>query len=125
MITRYYKTFLAATCALVLAVFCLTVSRPELMKMLFSKVTYFLILALFLIWVYSLGAVLKQKHRGQAFKEIVRPYLMPLAAGLFFSIMVFSSIGTHYRVLSDETNLLGDAKAMFDEKIIDNVTMGE
>lgn len=125
MITRHYSFFLYASAALAASVFCSTTVLPDIMKLLFSQTTYFLILAMFLTWLHSLGSVLRQKHRQHTLKDIVLIYREPLIAALFFSIMIFCSVGTHYRVLSDETNLLGDAKSMFDQKSIDNVTMGE
>ena len=89
----------------------------------FSRYTFYCVLALFIALAAAVAAfAAKRRVALPAFWAAnKRGFLFSLAlAGL-----VFAAAPPAFRILSDETNLLGVSKSMFAERRVDNPTMGK
>ena len=89
----------------------------------FSRYTFYCLLALFAALAAAITSfVAKRREELPAFWAANRRgFLFSLAlAGL-----IFAAAPPSFRILSDETNLLGVSKSMFSERRVDNPTMGK
>jgi hypothetical protein len=58
-------------------------------------------------------------------KEVLHKYALGFAAALLMTLVVFFTVKTDFRTLSDETNLLSVSNNMFSQREIRNVTEGK
>lgn len=92
------------------------------MKFIFIHFSYYIMLALFLLWVFISAKVLKAHL--QPFSTQVRKHWKGALFCLLVSGFLFAVVPPDYRVLSDETNLVGVSKSMTFKKTVTNTTEG-
>lgn len=108
---------------LAVIVYALTFYNPELMKKCFSYVGYYLILTVVILWLVT---VLQNMYRNKIpVRQLIKSHTAGLLLSILLTTVIFISSKPHFRVLSDEANLLAIAKSMFYEKQIDNSTAGK
>ena len=121
LVTPFLLNAILVISALVLVV--LSFISSNFLRKIFSYSGYYLILALFLMWIITLIQCLRIYR--PSLKLFFKTYKYGLLVSLIFTSIIFISVKSHYRVLSDETNLLATSKSMIYERRIDNVTMGK
>ncbi|MSR76870.1 MAG: hypothetical protein EXS63_01375 [Candidatus Omnitrophica bacterium] len=89
----------------------------------FSYYAYYLILLLVTLWLIQL--ILHLRKNTVAIKVQLLQNRWGILLALVLTAIVFISVPTHFRILSDETNLLAVSKSMAYEHRVDNVTMGK
>lgn len=103
--------------------FGISFSAKERMIFIFDYTSYVIIFLMVLIWAIS-GVNLIRFKDINILKLISDNYVGFIAA-LLLSLVVFLTVKTDFRTLSDETNLLSISKSMFSQKGIRNITSGE
>ncbi len=103
------------------AAICLWASeRREVGVLIYGRVSYWLILALICVWIWQASRFLVAQRFSPA--SFVRRHWVPLAAALGMTFMAVNSVPSQFRVLSDETNLLGVSQSMLYHKTAFNST---
>lgn len=116
----YFLNFLLILIAIIL--YLATFLNHELMKNIFSYSGYYFILLLIFIWLITLLECLHQYKTN--LRLFFKSYAIGLIACLILSVVIFVSVKSDFRILSDETNILANSKSMLYERRPDNVTMG-
>lgn len=96
---------------------------PTLLKPLYNTTSYYILLGLFLSWLGSTAAIITKAPLQAVWEPLKKNWLIVLFPFLL-CVLIFYSMPPYFRVLSDETNLLGVSKSMFSEHGINNITMG-
>jgi len=100
-----------------------TFFNRHLMKILFSYTAYYLIFILFIIWGITLARCIF------IYKPDIRQFLKKNFPGILLALVlttvIFISVESSMRVLSDQANLLSISRTMTYEGRADNVTMGK
>ncbi len=123
VITSYRRLIISlALLASTGAFLLLTILNRKLMQECFHRGSYFIILVLSFFWLLVVyWASLESKDRLKSFARTYGP-------GILFSIliaaMIFVSCPPQYRVLADETNLIGTSRAMTYEHRTDGYLEG-
>lgn len=101
------------------ALFAAGFAGERVLEPLFSRLSFYSMLALFLLLVRTaLDRVLADREGAGAFWSANKPgFLFALA----LSAALFASARPEFRVLSDETNLLSVSRSMLAERRVDNV----
>src|SRR5574337_701141 len=97
--------------------------RQDLFKELFSYGAYYLVFALFLVWLFALFQYVQQHNSN--FQNTIWAHKNGIIVSVLITSIIFTSVKPMFRVLSDETNLVAVSKSMVYEKRTDNVTMGK
>ncbi len=87
----------------------------------YIKTSYYIILFLFLIWSYYFFNLLIKKIITSDIKS--KNIIYSLIISVLFTTVVYLSVPSRFRVLSDETNLLGVARSMTYDHSVYNQTM--
>jgi len=99
----------------------LSLSRVLAQKF-YSSCSYYLIYGLFILWLLSIVQFASEEKFN--LKAWFKAYRTGIIISALIAAIVFISIKPVFRVLADETNLVGVSKSMLYEKRNDNVTMG-
>jgi hypothetical protein len=95
----------------------------ELATQIFVHSTYFVLLGVFLAW--SALTIAHVKGVWSSWKSFFGDHGLSLAVALAVTTAVFVSVPPKFRVLSDETNLLGVSRSMLFDKTVYNRTETE
>ncbi|MFI5362397.1 MAG: hypothetical protein ACHQ49_10540 [Elusimicrobiota bacterium] len=95
----------------------------ELATQVFVHTTYFVLLGVFLAW--SALTIAHVKGIWSSWRSFLDSQVMALAVALAVTAAVFVSVPPKFRVLSDETNLLGVSRSMLFDKTVYNRTESE
>ncbi len=98
-----------------------TLINPSWMYFGFTHCSYYIILALILVWAYSLIACWKENGNTRVF---IRTHWKGFVFTFAVASVIFISTPKNFRVLSDETNVLSVAKSLTFNKLAENVTEG-
>ena len=109
----------AAAIGLVIA----THLNRDFMRACLSRASYFIIFAMVLIWVMMVASRLYD-HRDR-WRDLLRRLGPGILVSVILSGIIFASVEPHFRVLSDETNMLAVSKSMTYEQRVENVTQGK
>lgn len=93
------------------------------MELVFDNFSYYIIAALVLLWVTT--AVQLLRSINLPFHKIITQNSTAFVTALLLTLLVFFTVKTDFRTLSDETNLLSVSNSMFSQKGIRNVTAGK
>ncbi|MDD4004793.1 MAG: glycosyltransferase family 39 protein [Elusimicrobiaceae bacterium] len=119
------RFLVAGSFALAAAIFFAIVAaipNREIMRICFVKSSYYIILGMFLVWTVMLVRYFSKINLS--FKQFLARNWKGLCLTLALMGAVFMSVKPGYRVLSDETNLLGVSRSMLFEHTVQNPTMG-
>lgn len=86
---------------------------------LYQNYAYYFVFAGFFIWLQLLFSFLPEKRRVLAF---LRFHFMPLSVSLLVTFLIVIASTPDFRILADETNLLGMSKAMYEDHLSVNPT---
>jgi hypothetical protein len=119
----FFSIFYPALILLLIALYAVPVLGVPAARFVFAMTGYYLIFALFLLWVVTVIQCFGQ------YKPNLRAFFKSYGKGLLICLalvcIVFVSVKPIFRVLADETNLLAVSKSMLYEKKADNVIMGK
>lgn len=119
---RNYLAFLTLLYAAAAILLAYTVTHRTWMSEVYLNSGYYVLLILFSLWLVTLQEKLSSLY--SSFGEFWTRHRFAILASLAVAVLVFLSVGIHFRVLSDEANLMGIAKGLVDEKKSGNMTMG-
>ena len=120
-------SYVVVLLALPLAAFVVLVgyglSSHDHANFVYARVSYWLVLGLFLVWCF----VVVERLRAIGFLplEFLRAHRGGLLFCLAVTTLVVVSVPPKFRVLSDETNLLGVSRSMLYARAVYNTTMGK
>ncbi|MBM2813144.1 MAG: hypothetical protein HW416_3903 [Chloroflexi bacterium] len=95
-------------------------ARREVGVFIYGRVSYWLILALVMLWVWQISRLLVEQRFNLV--SFARRNWVPLVAALGMTAIAVSSVKPQFRVLSDETNLLAVSQSMLYHKTVFNST---
>lgn len=99
-----------------LILYCVTLSNIQKGAAAFSLRSYYVIFALFLIWVYLL--IRAAKIQKFSIRNFIRTHYVGIISSAVLVAIVFLSVPIGYKVLSDETNLVGVSQTMVDNRYV-------
>ena len=115
----------AISCLLLVISVCLYIisfRNPSRITTLFSESSYYLMGLVWGAWIISLvGFCLKKKY---SIPSLIRRHRSGLFLTFLLTSIVFTSVPTSLRVLSDEANILSVSKSMIFEKRVDYSPQG-
>lgn len=94
--------------------------RREVAVFVYGKLGYWLMLALATVWAWQMWRFFRE--RGVRWPELARRQWVPLAMAGAMTAVAVTSVRPEFRVLSDETNLLGVSQSMVYHKTTYNST---
>lgn len=100
-----------------------TFKNMALMKSAFLDASYYFMLALFAVWATVTFRLFRSEKAD--LRSFAKTHAAGMALALVFCALAFLSVKPTFRVLADETNLVGVSRAMTFEKKVDNVTEGK
>jgi hypothetical protein len=95
----------------------------EMMFTLFSKLSYYLVFLLVIVWVIQTVMLLKTLNFSMV--GLLKNYWPGFLAALVLTTLVFISVKVGFKTLSDETNLLSVSRSMAANKTVYNTTMAK
>lgn len=119
------KNYIFGFLSLILFALMLGVSftAKDRMIFIFDHFSYYIILILVLLWLVS--AVRLFKTLNFSLFEVPSKNGIAFISALILTVMVFFTVKTDFRTLSDETNLLSLSNSMFAKKEVRNITAGK
>lgn len=119
------KRYLAGLFFIVLFAVLLGISltAKDRMTFLFVHLSYYLTFLLVFLW--AVVSVRLVKSLNLPVRKVLPTYSKAAAAALLITLVVFLTVMTDFRTLSDETNLLSVSRNMFSQKKIHNITAGK
>ncbi len=103
-------------------IFISSLSHKVMAKNLLLHTTYYLVMALVLLWIWSLVKLVCAEKLD--WKKILSVYGPGLLAAFILTLIIAVSVKPGLRVLSDETNMASVAHSMLYKKTVENVTQG-
>lgn len=92
---------------------------PDSMESLYRSVTWYFLMLTFLLWLQKLALFLPSAPElGAAWRR----HWQAIAAALVLVVMALAASPPDFRILADETNLLGMAQAFYEERSCHNPT---
>lgn len=121
--SRWVLFLFAAISGICVGVFVYSRSLPDAGADLFARRSYFVILALFLLWVSSLARLLRSESidlRGWALRN-----WKGIAGAASITLICAFSVPMEFKTLSDETNLLSVSQSMLNDRTSFNTTLAK
>ncbi len=122
-ISIFKRLILALALMVITIVFLLiTIQNKAFMRECFHRGSYFIILTLFYFWLLTLCEAWHTSR--EKLKPLAGTYGWGILFSTFIAALIFISSPPQYRVLADETNLIGTSQAMTCDRRTDGVLEG-
>ncbi len=107
----FRRGFLYFTAAMAASIFLGIMPSIGLLKLLFQNFAYFFILVAFVIWIFLFFRIYYKK-----IKFFNYHHLSGLLLSILITVIIFIISPPQFKILSDETNLIGVSMMMFQDK---------
>ena len=120
--TRQISIILFIASAIFTVVYGTLLFNVHIRQELFRVTSYYFIFLSFFIWLALVisDITFKKEH----FIKFLKDNILAISISAALIIIVIISVGGHFRVLSDETNMIGLSKSMFYNRTVENSIKG-
>ena len=100
-----------------------SMTSNDAMRMLFSRVSYYIIFLMVVLWIIQTAIFLRAINFSLI--QLLSRFWPGILAAFVLTTLVFISVKVDFKTLSDETNLLSVSRSMATNKTIYNATMAK